>query len=853
MAEIQSFDYNVTGVKKTKEEARAEGKQIDETPAPEPGGLQSFDYQTIPTMESTRARMEREQLEKQPNWMKPGLPPSRPLGMRPISPSEVEDERNITVLSRRYGKKFNEEEAYSNPFLVFDMSRSDEFSEKKEKFLDTFPKGDIKQERIGNKKVTLVRETPQEPWQVYEDTIAADIISGETLGGVAGVAAAPFTGGGSLAMAGLTGLGTAAGSLTEDVIEEARGYQDTPANQMAYDALIAGGTASAIDLATMGVGRLSGLAKRVPRTKGQKQTVTADKVADRMGFKPVLRGQAGELPPFPGPVPLVPQIFRQAGATSSKVGYKFDEQEIRLLERMREMTATDFASASDRNLSQMVETQRKELESLFSRAPEKSTPGKLGGSLQSALERYKEVSGKAKNRLYGQAKKAGGSSIRFNISRAKRAIKEELSGHSRKSVTTGGVETMDPDIRSGLRQSLEDILDTPDVIRSFTHKGQEQSAIDQLVRLRTRLFDYMTDGSPQEQRIAGKVWSELKRSLENPTGGTRKARTLLQRANKANAIREANLQVGAVSKALKEQEPGKLIKYFRPNNENAIKTIKNLSGKQWDDVKAHYLGNLTANPRMGLSKLNQFENDKGTLRQIMSADEEGALREYLKQAQKLDESKLSKLSESQLNRAHRVDQLVEEGRERLAETIRVAGGSDSPFAEDARKGLLRRAADKATVVGEEGEQMLSAKILRTELNNLMKSDKYAPLFTNEFKSDMDDLLVYLSKVKRDTTDIGASMEVAGLAAQAKNMLNPIRAIAGWAGAGVNVLWGNMLSRPSRTAKLLDKGGLVDEKALRYMTQMAKDLDDDSRRYEEEELEEAGTDIYRSKLGEENGE
>lgn len=809
-------------------------EQVEEKPSK--GSLESLGYQV--SMKDERIRKELLAEEKEQKTPGPYRGSSFPYVSK-IPTSSVIDEKNKRILERKYGNKFDRDEMYGNLPVAFDMSRSDRFDEKKEKFLDYFPKGDIKREKIDGRTVTLIKETPEDKYRLYEDTVLADVVSEETAGAMAGIAAAPFTGGGSLAMAGLTAAGTFAGSQTKYGVETARGYQETPYTDALADSAILAGQAGAIDLATMKAGRLFGLTKPSKLPKGPKTRARAEKAAEKFNYKPLMRGQTTEFP-------LVPQIFRQAAATTRAVGRKADVQEKQTLDVLRRMTESDFSTVSDDRLTKMVELQKREVENLID-APGDATPDEFGSTLKEAVDRYSRISGRAKNRLYKKAINRG-QDLEFDISSAQDVSEKYLKGTRFKS-KKGEEVSKNLDISEGLRDSLKLLNDLDPRISSFRDKtGDVQNPVEQLKELRTQFFDYMTEGSPLERKIASEAWSQLRLSMENPVGGSKQGIELLKRANSANAAREANLQTATIARAIKNEEPGKLLNYFAPKNENTIKTIKNISGKRWQNIKNDFVGTLIQDPASGLSRLKSFQKDKGTLRQIMSEGEERRLKQYLDTVDKIDKGKLSTLSKSQLNRAHRMEQLADEGRERLEETIKYAGGKHSEFSAQARQALIRRAVDNATTLSKDGEQILNSATMNKHLNDLMKSDKYKPLFTDDFKDDIGDTMAYLAKVDRGDRDFGAGLEVAGQAAQAKNILSPLQAIAGWSGAGLNVITANLLSRPNLLRQVTEGPGLMNEKALRAATQVATDVNENLQRVDEE-IEDATLDIYKKSMGE----
>lgn len=757
-------------------------------------------------------------------------------------PSEYVDERNVRVLKDRYGERFDRDATYDNLPVLYDLGFSDRFSERRRKFKSYYPRGDLKREKIGSSFVELIREAPDEPYRVYESTVLSDIFSGETAGALAGIAASPLTGGGSLAMAGMTGLGTFGGSMTEFGVEELRGFQDTPLNEGLANAAVVAGLSSAIDLATMGAGRLTGISRVPFRTKGARSQLRAERVAEEKKFLPPMRGQITEFP-------LIPQIFNQAAATTRRIGRKVDEQEKVLLSRMREMTDTDFSSVSDKQLGNMLEVQRKEVERRFrGMAAATSTPQRFGETVHEAIERYRTISRKARDRLYGRAKKEG-VDLEFDVVEPQDIANRYLSGHKMK--TAGGEERrIGPSLSPKLTELLERVRESDSTIRTFTDAdGVTQHSIDQLKDLRTNFYDFMVDGEGADKRVATEMWSSLRRSMENPARGSKRGRDLLMRANQANATREANLEVAAIRRAIANEEPGKLMTYFRSGNENAVRTIKNLSGKRWTAIKNEFLGNLTADPKTGISVLNSFQKDKGTLRLVMSETEETAMREYLRVARKMNEGKLASLQEGQLNRAHRMRELTKEGREKLEETIRLAGGPKSKFALDGRLGLMRSAVDAATTVSKDGEQILSADALIPQINKILKSDDYAPLISQQYREEMEDLLSYISKTRRPPMDFGSSLTIASKAEQTKNIANPIQVLGAWAGAGMNVLTGTLLMRPRLFKRVLQSEGLIDERVLRGMTQVASEMNETAERIEDETETPSATEvIYQNTLG-----
>lgn len=704
---------------------------------------------------------------------------------------EERSQRKLDEMTSVLGGNYDPYATFDEGFLTqFDIARSETLVDKQRKFKLAFPDGDMKAVPTADGKILVARLNRDALYQELplSPEILATVFSEPMVGGVVGSFFGPV---GTIA-------GVTAGEYGQTKVEQERGFGTNEPGFL--ESLQRGGIAGAIDAATRGVTRMI----YGPRlTSYAREAMHKSIIASReLGLEPLAVGQLSG--------PFGRGVFRQVGATSSRVEEKVTAEEKSLLDSFRKIATDEMPATAD--LDKVIQAQQNELRGLIN-FPVLSRVDS-GEALQLGIETYKNASRLRVGQLYDEAI-ALSDDVVFNLRPAK-----EIAGDIARGVLgrseTGDVVNLASVPGGELKAVVDDILALEQNVAKVSAQGGEWTAFEQIKTLRTRLFDLKQSDDGAVRRAAGRLWESMTEVMDNPVSGNPDFVAAYQKAGAANWMREDTLEKSFVAQALKSDTPEALArKYMNPNNATALATIKDIlikdAPQQWEQFRSGFMADLMNAPtaNQAITRLRNFESvDPDGLAVLMSPSERRSMAEYLTTKAQFEASPARKIIQQQLTEGERAVTIAKEGTAgELADAIAKSGGIESSFAKTARAGVYKDILDQAKIVNEQGIEVLDSGKLVQAINDWRKGDKLAALFRPADWRRIE-LFQKYSAVTSETADIGGAMMAGGLrqefiSAPMQTLWGDVRRVAVKV---VKPLWQNeiaaiILSRPAAYSTL----------------------------------------------------
>lgn len=645
------------------------------------------------------------------------------------------------------GNKYDPFGSFDDSFFrQVDISRSESLTDKQKKFKLSFPEGELISVPTSDGHVMLARPDKNSLYQELPlaPEIVGDVVSEPFVLSLIGSYGGPLG----------TAIGAGVGEYAQTKIEQARGFGD--GEPEGVGSAIRGAIAGATDLVTRGGARL--VFGRQMTTAARESAMKAIAASKELGLEPLAVGQIAG--------PFGRGIFRQVGATSSKIENKITAQEESLLNAFREL-ADEKPANIDLVLGDVVKAQQKELSNLIT-LPSLSRVDS-GTALQEGIKTYEKASKLHVGNLYDQAITQSDDVV-FNLRPAKQLAEEVNAGVLGKGL--GGDAVNVSSVPGGeLKSVIDDIAALDPNVSKFSAEGKEWTAFEQLKTLRTRLFDLKSSEDGAVRREASRLWSTLTEVMDNPISGNPDFVKAYQKASAANWVREDTLEKSFVAQALRSDTPEALArKFMNPNNATALATIKDIVPQpQWEQFRTGFMVDLMNAPTAthGLNRLRNFASlDADGLNLLVSPSEQKGLTDFLVQKARFEASPLRGVITKQLTDAEKLVAVAKTGTAGdIQNAVQSAGGVKSEFATVVKAGIYKDILDQATTVNAQGVDVMDAGKLLTAIDGWKKSGKLDSVFdANDWRRI--ELFQKYSAPVSETADVGGAMMAGSLRQQA---------------------------------------------------------------------------------------
>lgn len=701
---------------------------------------------------------------------------------------------------------------------LFDVSRSNESTEKYAKFKEKYPKGDIIFVPTDSGTIELARASEKEPFRKLGlvGPIAATIASPQTL---ASVAAGIATGGASLPVSMLAQAGAgAASSALNNYIEYLRGYQETGLGPMSVEA----GAEALLGAAGEPIAR--GLTGAMG--KGKEAVITSFKeLAEASGEIPVLRGQTGN--------PIKTTLFKYVSKFSPQAKLALREQRASIrgmLERETDFTPEQIAAFSDEQLANYLDLYGTDIVLSKVGVPSGATANVVGKELRNALNKWKQLGQAATDARYTEALGFGKNEY-WDPSKLKAFADENLQpvvGRKVRTPDENGVLPMGDDAYGDVQLSRDLHPELKSILTAITqldkpialHKGF--SGVQQLMALRTRVGNLLREDIPGvQEKQAAKLYELLTETIETPFSGNPAFVAKWAEANAEYKAYSDFLRFGEVKAALSEKPAEKVAeKFMKPGNLDFMKLLRtNLTAdpstaQAWDVLKRGFKEQFTTSTDKLATvnrALEKFSPEERAL--LMSKEEERTLRMAGFQAQQIQNGPIAKMLREFNTEGDRILQLASDGNAaEIKRLVTAAGGIDSDVAGGMRAGVFQNLLSRSEYIDENtGLKVVDPGKLSTAIGELRKSGRLNELFTPAHWRRFDNWEKVAAVVGKNA-DEGSSIqagEVAGDIARAP--FNPMNAGRLVLQLGFADTLGYLLSRPQNFDSVLQAGTNMDQK------------------------------------------
>ena len=708
--------------------------------------------------------------------------------------------------------------------LRADLSRSNEFSEKRKKFLKKHGAGQLIAQSLGGGEfTTLFRRTKDEPFREVTPMKSSPIPNAGDLGTIAGVAVSePVIAGGVGFLLGGPVLGafaTAGGVLAQSQIEEIRGFEDTPQGEVRIQAAVEGALTFGVDkgfglgrraLGALGSGNLGGIFAQRPNAQRVVQAAEEERLF------PVMAGQTARSP-------LVRGAFQQTAGTSPIPKEKAALQRLSLRGRFQEEASEEVLQAlTDVELTQLVIASSEELDRIVVPYAVSTSKDAGGKALDRGFGNFKKVSREWVDRRYNGAL-AITDDVAYDLNRAQDLGKEidagvlsktrkkaasELThaeefaralGETPEEILKGRQVSQKP--TGELKAVIDDLLAIDPVISKFKVGGKEFDAFTQIKSIRTRLFDLKHSEDPFVRREANRLWGEFTQVMDNPISGDPNFVRAYRAASNSNTFREGILSLRFVrtiaSRDIKDLGGASSVaeSLIQPGNFDSLQLVKRLMPERdFRVLQNRFKSKLLNNPGTIQRELRKYRNEPHMLRLLISKDEIAAFEEFGFKMANLEKGPLQTIFQSDLDLGERAIKFANTAtRKQMTDIVAQSGGPNSEFARSIKSGIYRHILDAATVIDDEGVTTLSPSLVMSQIKKLRP--KMAGLFSAEDWRRLENFEVYAA-VTSQTTDVGGQMQAGGVRGGITRFLSPLAQLRAVHTITSNSIVARILSSPT---------------------------------------------------------
>lgn len=700
-----------------------------------------------------------------------------------------------------------------------DLGLSREFTEKRKKFLDKYPMGDMVQVDApgypeGTKKSILLKRYEDEDYIPLDSNELNFLDVADFVPEIPNVALSVLlTGKGKIASEVLKQVGAegAVEGLKESV-EALRGYQDESINKLAKEIALSAGTAGVFGaLNTRG-------AKKSEANIGE--TVFGGK-ADlaRVRINNALKANEKNIRL---PILTVDQVSdsnvlrlmgRQARALNPKMKRYEAAQNKAVIYAVSNLREPELAKFVRGDLDTLNKEMFEDVTSIYKAL--QSDYVSAGESFKELAASYAEISEAAVTRAYAQAKNKG--DITYDVSplksimespefkimapTRKRILQEESLEDFQEKIIDGGEELNLQNVQSSVMSVLNDIDRIDWSKPKIEIGGNVYTQTDWIRNIRQRLFNIKSmplEGATPEQRQAiqqaRRVYGEITKVMRNPLSESADVAAAYKKADTLAAKRFENLEYSFMMDALYTKEPTSFVsKFLTSGNYDRIKFIddlvketseftkkvgtKDTISPRWQEIKDGFVGEaLKYNPEK-ISSLPEVLKGypQRELDLLIPREEQAKLFEVAEGIEQIRLLDLAGIRKSQENDKLIVQEIIRNGNtaatKRLGDLIK--SNKDAPQSRNIRGATIDYLIGTSVGQTKDGTKFLSADKLKKSLRELNEGG-LLPLLTRDDVVFLKSAADYAQVVNSRLTDAGTSLQAASAVSDIRELFSPAK-------------------------------------------------------------------------------
>ena len=769
---------------------------------------------------------------------------------RQIEIRRQDQEIRGNVIRRITGLKNNEFDSFGflgvtadEGLLRQDMARSTLDSEKRAKFLDHFPEGELRRVSLGpllpssglfpSSDVFIFRRGPNDPFKQVDPPMGdpgevADVFAALTspalIGGILGAASKKRF---------ATLLYTALGGTVGLTLEELRGYEH---DELSQNLKGIGREAVTFQLMNTGVNGVVKLMQAMKGSEGSFTQRTGQTIAHAVGKPSETAGWMEKrmlerkIPPFAvGDVAenkIITAAYAQAGSTSTIPGRQhafITAATRRFMEGLIKIKG-GLEGLSDANLVRAAEYFYRKLDKVLMNP--KIHSRNVQGAVQKGLKDFNTVLGKKIDNGYKALLSSKGmQNLTFDIKSVKKVAADIRQGVWTRKKTGESIQIGLKPSTDGVKL-LDDIEAIPEVLtrRVAGPKGGQRktfTAWKQLDALRTRAADLMHSAKDADQVVGKRIFGQISEILENPKfleGATKEFAREWKALGLSVRFRTTVNTTGWVKESLHTMKPSKFFNTFLgPGNHTEVLMAKRIMPpEQFAKLKDGLLTRLL-NSRQGVPKsLESYRlpEDKAMLRMILGEEDLAILQTYGALEARMNRGWIKKQLGNDKNNAQRAMEILNTSPEQFKLLINMGKNVGSGFEsvnkliESVRAGVYRNILDKATkphlrMLGSDGRPLLvlDAPTLLAEVRALRKNPNIGSIFPKEEMEGLTLFEMMAETLVKAADDVGGLMQKGSFVAAVKKPHNPRGMIRAGLGIGGNALYARIFSSRSNWSKI----------------------------------------------------
>jgi hypothetical protein len=696
----------------------------------------------------------------------------------------------------------------------FDIAYTDKLEDKEAKLKAAFPLFDTKILDIEDERYLMFRQPDRTTWQFADEPaitssdvvdFSANVIRPSVLAEV-GINILLRGQGGVLSRVLLDSIGGAGGTVVEQKIEEARGF-DTRTEDIKNQEVVLGAAFPVIarGLTHAAMGTVNFVRGAYGSLTPEAQLV-AD-IAKQEGLEDLTLGQVKEI--------AARQELQLANLTGVIERVK-QKQRVTLLNKFTEQfeRISDYSAMSTERLTSLVSGMRNSLLQKTSLKNLQTTLEEGGTALQTGIQEYRDAALVNIDKLYKNALNTADEDIGF-ITTSIKTVSDDILKQTKATLPKGitdddlaafeiirqmgteadvtffqkeFLEKTGVDFKLSVDSKLVNIANTFQEVSNEV-KGDifDRTAYEQLKLIRTELYDLkqVAPGNlaTNSNRLASNLYNAVTESLQNPTGGGDEFVSAWTLAN--DYFKE---HIGVMERPIiktirntQDTVPSLVGQFVENTDVTKLRLIKDVLPKdKFETFKKAYQTDLLIDPNNIISKLDKFRNNQESLRLLMDKKTEETFRNLsIKNIQLTNHpviGKLLKNSDESLNNAKK---FLSTGTIPEFKQVLDVGGED--FRRTLRAGVLSDIIDSSSRLSKGGLTEADPRILTNKIDEYKKNGLLDLLFEKKDAKSLKNIQIY-SNFIRSTKDSGASLQAAEKIAAAFNLGTAFTRPADWFGA-----------------------------------------------------------------------
>lgn len=706
------------------------------------------------------------------------------------------------TLNKALGQKFNASLFFGDSpkdiTAAWDVNRSNLMSDKKQKFLEHYPDGDIRAVPYDGKTIIVARKTPTDNWNKIGESVLEKILSGSVDEATAGSIVGETLGGRALPFIGKplgAAVGAVAGDMLKTGIEKVRGYDKE--ESYVHPEMVPMALASAA-FSWYGNGGIGQVGKGFfSQGEYPKSVLDAAKFAKEENLPDISFGQASTNP-------IISSWYKQAASLDNETRTAAIQSNLAAVDKLKGLIAQSGPSAIDsKSLNNILTMARYNVGKIISSMKSKEITAKEGMDfLDQGIKNWSDLMEGPNgyfDKLYDKVWSLT-DDVSFDLSGAQKYAKDNFSegtigkgkpltvpspvlGPDGKSV---GTMTHIPDVKitANPKGELEDAINTlmsldPTVTKYNSINGNTYQSFQQIKDLRKRFGDLTQSSDPSIAGPAKAMYEKLIDTIEN---GTSISGNPAVADEAINAFKTASSEYKQYKRLLEMRPIAKLDNLnggnyvnivnglTAPGNYEALKLIGDIIPGGQDKLRSMFITKLLAGDRNAegwentISKeLNKFSaaNDPHTLSYLLKPGEEAQLRAYGKARDALEDSILPKLVQDDREASGAAwDALTRNKPDDIKQFLDLAGGATSKEGMAMRSGVLQRMLEASS--GKlDNFDVINYDEFKKQLSS--RKEVLKELFSDDELKYLEGLDNYVSVVKLNVGS-GTSMQTANTAA-----------------------------------------------------------------------------------------